>query len=99
GHDASPVLEPVGSLTTYLAGSDQETLLFNTVRLISYCGVFRGNYCLNRQAVLDSLEKQAKATVGRDRAFLAEHAWQEIEVWLLAGHVLPRKWAWRAIRD
>src|SRR5208283_2491135 len=46
GHDASPVLEPVGSLTTYLAGSDQETLLFNTVRLISYCGVFRGNYCL-----------------------------------------------------
>src|SRR5208337_1239061 len=46
GHDASPVLEPVGSLTTYLAGSDQETLLFNMVRLISYCGVFRGNYCL-----------------------------------------------------
>src|SRR5208283_1051743 len=46
GHDASPVLEPVGSLTTYLAGSDQETLLFNTVRLISYCGVFRGNYCI-----------------------------------------------------
>src|SRR5208337_1813751 len=44
GHDASPVLEPVGSLTTYLADSDQETLLFNTARLISYCGVFRGNY-------------------------------------------------------
>lgn len=41
----------------------------------------------NRQAVLDSLEKQAKAAVGRDRAFLAENAWQEIEVWLLAGHV------------
>src|SRR5271157_5465369 len=49
GHDASPVLEPVGSLTTYLAGSDQETLLFNTVRVISYCGVFRGNYWLVRE--------------------------------------------------
>ena len=54
---------------------------------------------VNRQAVLDSLEKQAKAAVGRDRAFLAENAWQEVEVWLLAGHVLPRKWAWRTIRD
>ena len=29
-----------------LASSDQETLLFNTVRLFSYCTVFRGNYCL-----------------------------------------------------
>jgi putative DNA methylase len=30
----------------HLAGSDQETLLFNTVRPLSCCGVFRGNYCL-----------------------------------------------------
>ena len=30
----------------HLASSDQETLLFNTVRLLSCCGVFRGNYCL-----------------------------------------------------
>src|SRR5271157_4027761 len=52
GHDASPVLEPVGSLTTYLAGSDQETLLFNTVCLISYCGVFRGNYWVNETGLL-----------------------------------------------
>ena len=28
----------------HLADSDQETLLFNTVRLLSCCGVFRGNY-------------------------------------------------------
>ena len=41
GHDASPVLEP-GS--HYLASSDQETLLFNTVRPLSCCTVFRGNY-------------------------------------------------------
>ncbi len=54
---------------------------------------------LNRQAVLDSLEIQARTFIARDRAFLAEHAWQEIEVWLLAGHDLPRKWVWKAIRD
>ena len=54
---------------------------------------------VNRQAVLDSLEIQARTFIGGDRAFLAEHAWQEIEVWLLAGHDLPRKWAWKTIRD
>lgn len=54
---------------------------------------------VNRQAVLDSLEIQASGFIGQDRVFLAEHAWQEIEVWLLAGHDLPRKWAWRTIRQ
>ena len=54
---------------------------------------------VNRQAVLDSLEIQARTFIAQDRAFLAEHAWQEIEVWLLAGHDLPRKWVWKAIRD
>ena len=39
----------------------------------------------NRQAVLDSLETQARTFMALDRAFLAENAWQEIEVWLLAG--------------
>jgi len=54
---------------------------------------------LNRQAVLDSLEIQARTFIAQDRAFLAEHAWQEIEVWLLAGHDLPRKWVWKTIRQ
>ena len=31
----------------HLTDSDQETLLFNTVRPLSCCGVFRGNYWLN----------------------------------------------------
>ena len=53
---------------------------------------------VNRQAALDSLENQARIVIGEGRAFLAENAWQEIEVWLLAGHALPRKWAWRTIR-
>jgi hypothetical protein len=32
------------------------------------------------------------------RRFLAENAWQEIEVWVLAGHDLPNDWSWAAIR-
>jgi hypothetical protein len=52
----------------------------------------------DRQAVLDYLERQARAVVGEGRAFLAENAWQEVEVWLLMGHDLPRKWDWRTIR-
>ena len=52
----------------------------------------------NRRVVLDHLEKQAKAFVGERRAFLAENAWQEIEVWVLMGYDLPRKWEVRLIR-
>ncbi len=52
----------------------------------------------NRLAKLNDLEKKAKKVVGEGRAFLAENAWQEVEVWLLMGHELPRKWDWRKIR-
>ena len=42
-----------GWVCPHLASSDQETLLFNTVRLFSYCTVFRGNYCLgDRQELI-----------------------------------------------
>lgn len=54
---------------------------------------------VNRRAVLDGLENQAKMKLGIDRYFLAENAWQEIEVWLLAGHDLPDDWKWSDIRD
>ncbi len=30
---------------------------------------------------------------------LAENAWQEIEVWVLAGHDLPPDWSWKEIRN
>ena len=53
----------------------------------------------HRRAALDGLEKQANAKLGIDRSFLAENAWQEIEVWLLAGHDLPADWKWSDIRD
>ena len=37
--------------------------------------------------------------IGEGRAFLAENAWQEVEVWLLMGHDLLPKWDWKKIRE
>lgn len=53
----------------------------------------------NRKAVLTALEQQIEPYLGPGRAFLAEHAWQELEVWVLAGHDLPTEWAWSEIRS
>jgi len=35
---------------------------------------------------------------GKGRYFLAEVAWQEIEIFILAGHKLPTAWNWQEIR-
>jgi hypothetical protein len=51
-----------------------------------------------RRARLDYLEQQASQVLASGRAFLAENAWQEIEVWALAGHDLPPEWKWDEIR-
>jgi hypothetical protein len=34
----------------------------------------------------------------KGRSFLAEVAWQEVEIFILAGHELPRGWQWPEIR-
>lgn len=51
-----------------------------------------------RRSRLDELERQATAFAPGCR-FFAENAWQELEVWLLAGHDLPREWSWQEIRQ
>jgi hypothetical protein len=51
---------------------------------------------LHRRRSLDHLEARAAVYLGDDRRFLAEHAWQELEVWALAGHDLP--WPWQEVR-
>ena len=53
----------------------------------------------NRRAALDRLEARIGGSLEGGRAFLAEHAWQEIEVWVLAGHDLPADWVWAEIRS
>ena len=51
-----------------------------------------------RQTRLRELELQANDLLPEDRCFLAENAWQEIEVWALAGLDLPRDWSWQDVR-
>jgi len=53
----------------------------------------------NRKQSLDKLENLACSLLTGNRLFLAENAWQEIEVWVLAGHSLPKEWNWQAIRQ
>ena len=52
-----------------------------------------------RRTALDALETRAVTILATDCVFLAENAWQEVEVWLLAGHDLPKDWRWQEIRQ
>jgi len=51
-----------------------------------------------RRRALNGIERNAREILDNDRVLLAENAWQEIEVWALAGQQLPRDWNWRKIR-
>jgi hypothetical protein len=57
----------------------------------------------HRRKRLDALEAKARKYLAEgngDRRFLAENAWQEVEVWALAGmRDLPSKWSWRELRE
>lgn len=54
----------------------------------------------NDQYVLQPIiEAMLKAEFAPGCRFFAENAWQELEVWLLAGHDLPREWSWQEIRQ
>jgi len=52
----------------------------------------------NRKTKLNAIEAQAASLLPAGKSFLAENAWQEIEVWVLAGHTLPADWSWRKVR-
>ena len=52
----------------------------------------------NRRTSLDQIESSANVEIGPGRGFFAENAWQEVEVWLLAGHDLPPEWDWKEVR-
>ena len=52
-----------------------------------------------RRKALDRLEKLAGDSLGDTACLYAENAWQEIEVWALAGlNPLPKKWKWADVR-
>ena len=52
-----------------------------------------------RKNQLDKLEAAASKILPDNHFFIAENAWQEIEVWVLAGHDLPSDWNWQDIRQ
>lgn len=45
-----------------------------------------------RRVALDALEKKAADLLNDPRILLAENAWQEVEIWRLAGQKLPKDW-------
>jgi hypothetical protein len=51
-----------------------------------------------RRESLDRLERELQPTLATGRTFLGENAWQEIEVWAIAGQSLPAGWKWADIR-
>ncbi len=54
----------------------------------------------NRKAKLDSIEDKAVELLPSGKSFVAENAWQEIEVWVLAGQKrLPAEWKWKEVRN
>lgn len=53
---------------------------------------------VGRRTRLDNLEASMVAQLGQGAAFLGENAWQEVEVWTIAGHDLLNGWTWQEIR-
>ena len=52
----------------------------------------------HRRERIDKIEAKAAETLPSSRLLLGENAWQEVEVWILAGHDLPSEWSWTEIR-
>ena len=53
----------------------------------------------NIKKKIEDRERQALENLAPGKALFAENAWQEIEVWALAGHDLPEKWKWVEVRS
>jgi hypothetical protein len=54
---------------------------------------------VTREQSLRRLEARAAEHLSVQRGFLAENAWQELEVWALAGQDLPPDWSWSEVRQ
>jgi len=52
-----------------------------------------------RRTSLSNLEQHFNAVLGAGKLMACEHAWQELEVWVLAGHDLLEGWSWQEIRN
>src|SRR5205814_2315292 len=73
---------------------------FSEARLFILCVDRDGHE--QRKGILNDLERRANESLRYPRRFfVAVHAWQEVEVWALAGidWRLKPKWTWEAIRS
>lgn len=52
----------------------------------------------SRRHALDGLEHHFNQILGTGKFMAAENAWQELEIWLLAGHDLLEGWNWGEMR-
>ncbi len=52
----------------------------------------------HRRERIDKIEVRAAEALPASRVLFGENAWQEIEVWVLAGHDLPAEWVWAEVR-
>ena len=52
----------------------------------------------SRRQTLDGLEQHLNTLTCAPKCLIAENAWQELEVWVLAGHDLPAEWSCQEIR-
>ncbi len=52
-----------------------------------------------RRTTLTSIETQTQSVLPQPKCLLGENAWQEVEVWALAGHDLLPGWTWNEIRS
>ncbi|MEM9907264.1 MAG: hypothetical protein AAF921_19805 [Cyanobacteria bacterium P01_D01_bin.44] len=70
--------------------------IYPTVDVFLLCIDRDGNP--SRHQKLRTLEQKAAQLLSKPSIMIAENAWQELEVWTLAGHELPKDWSWKAIR-
>jgi hypothetical protein len=52
-----------------------------------------------RKTAFEKIEQSAAKILPSSKLLVVENAWQEIEVWVLAGHNLPADWNWQVIRN
>ena len=54
--------------------------------------------CVDRDGMVGRRQRLDQIEAEFGDAFFAEHAWEEIETWALAGLKLPTDWSWPAVR-
>jgi hypothetical protein len=92
-----PILGGVGQALRWERVQEIITKYQGMVQLFLLC-VDRDGLPGRREA-LERIEQEALEFLREDRQLLAENAWQELEVWLLAGLDLPSEWECTAVRQ